>query len=222
MKNYKIENNIDFYAELNRDLSVLEETLQQQNLENDKICLLTQCPLQDNYITLDCSHNFNYLPLYHEVCKQKNRNYLETTVLLFNEIKCPYCRLITEKLLPYLACFDNYAQLKRGVNYPLKYTMKLFDCEWKIRSGKNKNMNCGRSAYKTDNGIYCFHHHHLIEIKKKCNPETIYTAKHDEIKRRFKIKELKEILKNNNLKISGTKIVLVNRCIINNINQIYI
>ena len=64
--NYKIESNIDFYAELNKELN-------DNNINSEKQhCLLSNNILEDNYITLDCSHSFNYLPLYNEICEQKN------------------------------------------------------------------------------------------------------------------------------------------------------
>ena len=48
----------------------------------------------------------NLLPLYNEVIKQKTViNTFEITHLKINEIKCPYCREITSKLLPYIDKF---------------------------------------------------------------------------------------------------------------------
>ena len=91
--NYIIENNIDFYKELNTNNSI-------DDLSN--ICLLTHQPLEQNYIKLECNHTFNYIPIYKEICRQKysKNNYLETCYLSINEIKCPYCRNINSKLLP--------------------------------------------------------------------------------------------------------------------------
>ena len=63
--NYKIENNLNFYNELYKELNnIIEE-------KQEDICLLSNSPLEDNYITLDCNHKFNYLPLYNEICSQK-------------------------------------------------------------------------------------------------------------------------------------------------------
>ena len=92
--NYIIEDNIDFYNELNKQLT--------NNNNDEDICLLSHLPLDINNIKLECRHKFNYLPLYNEVCKQKSNNYFETTHLLINQIKCPYCRKITNNLLPYI------------------------------------------------------------------------------------------------------------------------
>ena len=68
-------NCIDFYSELKKELSV-------DSTNKEQCCLITQMPLSDNYITLECNHKFNYLPLYNEVVKQKAcLNSLETTRL---------------------------------------------------------------------------------------------------------------------------------------------
>ena len=70
----------------------------------DNICLITKENLHPNHITLSCKHKFNYIPLYNEIVNQKNKqnNIYEVTKLASNQIKCPYCRIITNKLLPYI------------------------------------------------------------------------------------------------------------------------
>ena len=86
----------------NENVIVSQISPNTDNTEN--ICLITKEKLQPNHITLSCKHKFNYLPIYHEVVNQKNKqnNMYEITKLLTNEIKCPYCRAITYKLLPYI------------------------------------------------------------------------------------------------------------------------
>ena len=102
--NYIIENDIDFFSELNKELTTdsSDNINNLLSLNEDTICLITREPLTDNYITLECNHKFNYLPLYNEVSNQKINTYLETTYLKINQIKCPYCRNITNNLLPYI------------------------------------------------------------------------------------------------------------------------
>ena len=169
--------------------------------------------LEDNFITLDCKHKFNYAPLFHEVSSQKSDNNLETTHLCINEIKCPYCRNITPKLLPYIPEYSLI--LKKGVNAPLKYCIKLFDCSWKIKSGKNKNHLCLNSGYKSQHGIYCNFHHKLINFDKKneAKIDIIPTEKYLEISKKHTIASLKKILRENRLKICGIKSLLINRII---------
>jgi hypothetical protein len=89
----------------NENIIISQVSLNNDNTDNtDNICLITKEKLQPNHITLNCKHKFNYLPIYHEVVNQKNKqnNMYEITKLLTNEIKCPYCRTITYKLLPYI------------------------------------------------------------------------------------------------------------------------
>ena len=58
--NYIIENNINFFDELKKELSIENN----KHLDtNDNICLISNEILKDNFITLSCNHKFNYLPL---------------------------------------------------------------------------------------------------------------------------------------------------------------
>ena len=215
--NYKIEGDLDFYEELKKELS----SNSSEKIKNEEnICLLTNQELEDNFITLDCKHKFNIIPLYKEVCNQKIINSLETTYLLLNEIKCPYCRTVTPYLLPYIA--HSSMEMKRSVNSPFKYCMKIHDCEWKIKSGKNKNSVCSKSAYKTNNGIYCNYHHQLVSNDKGKN---CYDFKMDdefkkfytEISKKHTVVSLKKLLQKNKLRVTGTKPLLINRAIAANL-----
>ena len=78
--NYIIEDNINFFDKLNK-IDKIDNT---KNITDSSLCLLTHQTLEKNYITLDCSHNFNYIPLYKEICCQKMPTYLETTNLSGN------------------------------------------------------------------------------------------------------------------------------------------
>ena len=189
--NYIIENNIDFFSELNKELS---------NDNIDNICLLTHLPLETDYIKLDCEHKFNYLPLYNEICYQKKESYLETTHLLVNQIKCPYCRTITNKLLPYIEHTD--VVYKRGVNYPTKYCMFLYSCQW-MKHGKNKcQVLCNKGAFKSEYGTYCSQHQNLCKKKdlhkaNTVNIESIWTEKHEELNKKYNVGQLRQVLRDN-------------------------
>lgn len=219
--NYIIENNIDFFNELNKEL------LQESNKEledNDNMCLLTHQQLEDSPITLECGHKFNYLPLYYEICNQKNDNYLETTFLKINQIKCPYCRSVTNKLLPYIKHKD--VVYKRGVNCPLKYCMKLYSCEW-VKHGKNGcKVLCNKDAFKSEYGTYCSTHQNYCktkEIKKEIKQEqnkfieSTWTEEHEKLSKKYNVSQLKQILRDNKEKckfvISGNKKEIIHRII---------
>lgn len=194
-----IDNNIDFFSELKKELFT-------NIVEQENICLITQMSLTENFITLDCNHKFNYIPLYNEVLKQKSViNSLETTKLKINEIKCPYCRNVTKKLLPFIDISG--VNMVKGVNYPKKFSMMLYSCEWKFKTGKNKECYCNKHAFKTSNGTYC--NKHNKDLNNKTNLPIIEDYKN--ISKKYKISDLKNILKSLNLKVSGNKSELISR-----------
>ena len=154
--NYSIEGNIDFYKELlntlcettteNTDLDsndILENENKTEN-SNEK-CLISHDKLYDPYITLNCSHKFNYIPLFNEVRNQKHKNNYQNRHLRVNQFKCPYCRQIQNKLLPYSSNIDGVS-LITGVTKPIKYSMFDKKCQTIIKSGKRKGQPCGKSC----------------------------------------------------------------------------
>ena len=200
-------------SKLNNDLFI--NLLNENNLENNiefnlknnvELCLITGEILDNNFITLSCGHKFNYESLYNEIVYQKTRKLLDNSQLKINEIKCPYCRKITNKLLP----FYKYYSIRsiRGVTYPEEYCMKIFECEYE-KNGKK----CNKIACKTNNGILC--NKHLVitkldeDILKNENISVFNFYK------KKKIIELRKILSQNNCKKSGNKQELVNRIVIN-------
>ena len=67
MQKYLIEGNLDFYNEIN----INDEDNHDNNLNYDNICLITNEPLIDKFVTMECGHKFNYIPLYNDLFKQK-------------------------------------------------------------------------------------------------------------------------------------------------------
>jgi hypothetical protein len=99
MDKYNIEGNIDFFAELYKSLDEDDNLNEESNL-----CLITDKPLTDKYVQLQCGHKFNYGPLFLDIKNHKQKfNHLEggATQLKINEIRCPYCRHKHEGILPY-------------------------------------------------------------------------------------------------------------------------
>lgn len=111
MGKYNIEESIDFYAELYKSLDNNDE-----ESDNNR-CLITDQLLIDKYVTLDCGHKFNYIPLYNDLKNHKKKfNCMEgcSSKLRTNEIRCPYCRSKQTKLLPYYE--DLGVEKVNGVN----------------------------------------------------------------------------------------------------------
>jgi len=163
--NYIIEGNINFYDELKKDVTLISEKNNvstvdnnipniiensiENSIENNKAytentCLISGKTLNEkNIITLECNHVFNYESLYNEIIRQKRYvNYNEITRLTINQIKCPYCRNIQDKLLPY---FSDAVKV-HGVNYPLKHCMYLHTCNYTYKSGKKIGEFCNKKC----------------------------------------------------------------------------
>ena len=100
MDKYDIEGGIDFFSELYKSL---DETTD-DDAPNDNVCLITEQPLAEFYVTMKCGHKFNYKPLYLDIKNHKQKfNNLESSSgrLGHNELRCPYCRNKQVGTLPY-------------------------------------------------------------------------------------------------------------------------
>jgi len=195
----------EYDKELFNKIINMEDEDNENDSHND-VCLITNMKLEDNYIELDCRHKFNYIPLYNEIMYQKTRKVLDNTKLRFNEIRCPYCRNVTSKLLPYYKYYP--VKAIRGVNYPNNLCMKLHDCEYLI----NKKTKCCGSACLTKNGYLCNKH-----LKLTMTDEKFLLSYDKELIDKYKnkkVNELKLILKENGCKVCGVKIELVNRILL--------
>lgn len=134
MSTYIIENNIDFYKELNSpDFGNL----------HDNTCLITGEPLTDYFVTLKCEHKFNYKALYTEIYQQKYNfktygyNALsKSDKKTFSKskkdyyIRCPYCRNIQYTLLPF------YPELSFKPKYGINTDDKELDPEYIVTISK--------------------------------------------------------------------------------------
>ncbi len=159
MTNYVLENDFDFYAELKKELNNSHE-------DNDvERCLISGDELNDTHITLYCGHKFNYQPLYEEIKNQKTktRSRFDTTTMCLSvsDIRCPYCRALQKKLIPYKE-LDGVTEII-GVNSPEKYVMMIDSCSYEFLTGSKKGKQCNVSC----NGKYCKHHQKIIEKREK-------------------------------------------------------
>lgn len=207
--NYIIEDNLDFKAALANDLE-----------EEQSICLISQQPLTKSHIQLPCKHTFNYKPLYKEIYVQKTvRNLYETVRLKINELKCPYCRSVSEQLLPYLPSEE--PERKAGVNGPAKYCMPyLLPCEWH----NNKEKTCTKPACYIDKVSYCKTHYQKVHTKEAhtkkaptANPEIAWTPAMNTFAKSKTLIELKQLLRLHKLTVGGNKKELVERLFANNL-----
>jgi hypothetical protein len=208
---YIVEGGVDFYKEL---LDSLSDKIQ-KDIDSNK-CLITYDELNDFYVELNCGHKFNYGPLYKDIFNYKRRfNNMEQTKnkLKINEIRCPYCRAIHSKLLPY------YEKLpypkEHGVNYldqnkmnndiRSSFVSSSHQCQYEniitdesSNTFINKCFNYGCIQYKLKEKYnitnkYCYQHKNLIlkELKQQEKDK----IKEEKLKIKEENKKVKEAAK---------------------------
>jgi hypothetical protein len=193
MTKYAIEGGIDFYEELYKSLD------NEQN-DNQDCCLITNLPLDNDFVKLECLHKFNYGPLFKELCKQKrnvnDENYNITKML----IKCPYCRCLQSNLLPPKEGF----KLIYGVNTSTKLNTVHSGyipagyiegkCEYTFQHLVNPDhiVICDTPyVVKIDNGkCYCYYHKYLG--MKQMWDEAKQKIKQKKMEVKLKLKQEKE------------------------------
>lgn len=84
------------------DFKTLLESQQEICDSESNICCITGNPLIENHVVMECGHKFNYLPLYNDLqfFKYELNNNELSGKLKSNEIRCPYCRTKSNKLIP--------------------------------------------------------------------------------------------------------------------------
>ena len=204
--NYILPEGFDFYKELKNENKKVEneETTEEK-------CLISGNPLEQNStIKLECGHQFNYISLLNSVQEEKHNMcvkshyYYSSAYLREHQLRCPYCRQIQEKILPYYP--ELHKKKVRGINFPTSLSMGNNECNHVFKSGKNKGGMCGKKCYREK----C-HLHYKPEIaieSIKLTEEVLITynlpllrqlAKHYNIKKysSLKKKDLINLLVNN-------------------------
>tara|TARA_B110000908_G_C10058242_1_gene359377 strand:+ start:266 stop:778 length:513 start_codon:yes stop_codon:yes gene_type:complete len=115
----------------------MEETKTTEN------CLITNEPLEENYIKLSCNHKFNYEAIFYEIIAQKKYNHLETHRVKKYEIKCPYCRNIQKGLIIWKPPYEKIHK----VNWPSSKWYKSNICKFIYKKGQKKDAKCELKCY---------------------------------------------------------------------------
>ena len=200
---------VDYFNYLLKDNPTDDKISEDLNSDNN-ICLISNNKLEDNYITLKCNHSFNYIDIYNEVYNQKVCKILDNKFLKLYEIKCPYCRRVSNFLLPYYKYYK--VKNERGVTNPKEFCLRTQTCSYIYKNGNT----CKHDGCLINNTILCNKHCDRDMYEDVIIRETPEN-KISELKKLKKI-DLVEILKNNNLKISGNKLDLIYRILVNKIN----
>lgn len=218
---YLIEDDIDFFNELrlmkqtftNKTVTATlapeqyeqKEHTKEEKLKEEKVggvCLITNEPLTQFYVTLNCNHSFNYEPLYNEVKMQRNvknfSGFLRCNIL---QLQCPFCRKINTCTLPYYSELDDKCPILYGVNTIDERYKIIKTCEYvKYIYTDGHKVFCnfvGDSLVlsKIDNKHYCYTHNHMVEqqhnslLKHKERLEKAKKAKEEKQQQQLALKE---------------------------------
>jgi hypothetical protein len=186
-----VQNSIDFFSELSKIIqNTSSESLTEANTNtnttessesselsnviicpstshssDDNICLISKDKLHPNHITLKCNHKFNYIPIYKEVLYQKTKSnpIYEVTKLQSYQIKCPYCRTITNKLLPFIQYPT--VKLAKNIHSTGSDCLPTTKCSHIIKKRDTNKVNsdtkCDKNAlyYEAENILFCPTHY---------------------------------------------------------------
>ena len=153
--------NVIVNQKFNEELMALID--EEEEKEEEEICLIDGTQLKDQFIELKCSHKFNYLSILNEVKIQRKYNNLETQKLNPYQIKCPYCRIIHNGILPYYKTIFNTKI--HGVNWPPSKVLKSKKCQSILKSGKRKGETCSKPCINK----YCGGHEKIKSLSPCCN-----------------------------------------------------
>ena len=142
---------INFYEEINKPLDpdIIES------------CLITKEQLTTDYVTLECGHKFNYLPLYYN-CIQYARRKSQQKLHALYKINCPYCRSSQTQLLPHLPKYN--IQHVNGITRPENYSYDDAEiiCKEVLKYGIRKGCQCKSLSYIDS---LCKKHYNLKQKK---------------------------------------------------------
>jgi hypothetical protein len=208
MQNYKIQDNIDFYQELYKQMD------EPDNNEIDDstvqtVCLITNSQLEEDYVALSCKHKFNYDAIYNDIVNHKKKyNSMEKHMIKSNELRCPYCRSVQTQLLPTKEGYKNI----HGVNFfdPEQDTVDKshgYNSDY-VHGNCNYEKNCSVTGIHTkcgnkhvkylpiDGKFYChLHHHTTLYAVMKANKLKQQEARKLALLEKQKVKEEKQKVK---------------------------
>uniref|UniRef100_A0A6C0DHA5 Uncharacterized protein n=1 Tax=viral metagenome TaxID=1070528 RepID=A0A6C0DHA5_9ZZZZ len=211
MPKYLIEGNINFYDELYKSLdnyndSSKDNKEEETNENENNFCLITQKPLTENYVQLECKHKFNYNAIFHDVLNHKKKfNTLERRTLKLTELRCPYCRNIQRTLLPHVEGFPKI----HGINHIDEENINGQYMKMGYTRGKccyqdetcDKCDNIFVKIMMTNNKSYCYTHysqmiHKIIKEKQEKMKEEKMKKKMAALQKKQEEKQKKQEAKN--------------------------
>ena len=196
---YNVEDDFDFYKALNETDDVSDK---------NNICMITHLPLSFNSVTLPCQHSFNYMPLYTDLCIQRN----------YRRIRCPYCRAEFDKFIPFIP-LPNVLRVI-GVNSPEQKCMPAPKCHYTMKTGIHKGKVCSMNGMEIETGIFCKKHllEHTVKAQAQAQAQAqaeaeveIWTTEMNDLSNSKTVVELRKMLRMKGMLVGGTKKELVKR-----------
>ena len=132
------DTSLDFFKQINETHDI------SYNTNHSNVCLITNDPLELDHIVLHCNHKFNYYGIFFDTVNQK-KNQAHMQSLKTFELRCPYCRNIQDKILPYRKIPECDKKI-HGVNFPSKYSMKNMKCCYVFKRGPRKGTQCNKES----------------------------------------------------------------------------
>jgi hypothetical protein len=158
---YNIEDSISFFDELEKE--VVPTT-------DEKICCISHLPLEEDFVTLECGHTYNYVYLFHELYNKRFNTYFSALPKnLVIRLRCPYCRTTQKTVIPYSE--------KR--KFGKIYGINDLNCEdyknvWKCKYVKKSKVvcNCNYVLPLKETGIYYCEKHYKSSLNKYIKENT--------------------------------------------------
>jgi len=167
---YVVENNMDFYK-------LLSES-EDEYTNDDNLCMITKDKLTDTHVILDCNHKFNYLPLlkdmYTRIYLSHDVKCLRGIPLNVNKIECPYCRSITNHILPFIK--EEYNVKIYGIN-----SLKREDLIEEVNIPFYSICKCSSE----DCNSYCYSGYVLLFCSKHLSDKKLIREHRNNTKRKF-------------------------------------
>lgn len=190
---------------------------------NKDICLISYQKLEDDMVTLDCGHKFNYYYILKEYtnqkkmakhirkCKYINLYYLEKYCIYF---KCPYCRKQQHSMLPFNKKYKTIINLNSRQIYPTNnlYNAKyICFCKYVFeKNTKNHNKNDICNKLILNKNVFCKKHLKTNQYKKYIQDKENKENKKIIENKENKEKEVPKQMHINNKVINGTTTISKN------------
>ncbi len=151
---------------------LLNETMEDPTLEQVDKCYISDEPLNDTRVTLNCNHSFNYYALYQEIIKQKHSVRNKLNHLQNHCLECPYCRQIQTTLIPYRKIKG--VRRIRGVNSPKEWCMSDLTKQCLVCSAPCARSFCCVGHDKLYNKCHCLVQSKKLKYEHQCHNKGIF------------------------------------------------